>query len=69
MYKVDKITLIIIVTRSAIAVIMVLGGFYLLAQQIPIPDQAWGVASLVLAALFGADAVASAIKAIRSKNW
>ena len=64
----DKVTLIIIVTRSLIALIMVVGGLYLLANSIPIPEQAWGVASLVFAALFGADAIATAVKAIRSAN-
>ncbi len=64
----DKITLILPITKCAIALIIVCSITYFIAAGITIPEQGWQVATLVLTALFGTDAIAQTVKAIQSSK-
>jgi hypothetical protein len=60
---VDYISIIQAITRSLIGLIVVGGGLYLLASRTPIPTEAWGVAAVVIGALFGVEAIAKVFRA------
>jgi len=56
------VLLIQAITRSILAVLVVLAGAYLLISQIPVPDQAVGIGGLVLGAYFGIEGAAAFVK-------
>jgi hypothetical protein len=62
----DTVVIITAVTRAVIAVAVVVSGAYLLATGVPIPEQAWSIALLVVGGLFGIEAVTKVVQYLRN---
>lgn len=58
----DKILLIQALARAVMAIMVVGAGAYLLATQVPVPTEAFGIATLVLGAYFGVEGISAYLK-------
>jgi hypothetical protein len=58
----DTVLLVQAITRGVVAVTLVVAGAYLLVNQIPISENAFRIAALVLGSYFGIEGAAAYLK-------